>query len=160
MKKKAFKELLEENKGIITKICRAYANDDHEFDDHFQEVALQIWKSYDNYKGMAKVSTWIYRITLNVCLSEIRKKNRRIMTSAFQSEHDQAEEQPHHDQENIEKLYSAIRTLKKIDRAIILLYLEDKKYKEMAEILGVNISNIGVKVNRIKKELKEKLNGK
>ncbi|MBK6266425.1 RNA polymerase sigma factor [Marivirga sp. S37H4] len=160
MKKVDFKSLLEENKNIITKICKAYSNDENEFKDYFQEVSLQIWRAYDSFKGESKISTWIYRITLNVCLSEIRKNSRRINTSSFKPDFDVAESYTDHNQEKIERLYIAIKALKKVDRAIILLYLEDKKYKEMAEILGINISNIGVKVNRIKQELKLKLNGK
>ena len=159
MKKVDFKDLLEENKHIISKICRAYSNDQDEFEDYFQEVSLQIWKAYDSFKGESKISTWVYRITLNVCLSEIRKNKRRITTSPFKPDFDTADHPSDLQQEKVDNLYNAIKTLKKVDRAIILLYLEDKKYKEMAEILGINISNIGVKVNRIKHELKLKLNG-
>lgn len=160
MEKVEFKDLLEENKLIITKICRAYANDEYEFDDYFQEVSLQIWRAYDSFKGEAKLSTWIYRITLNVCLSEIRKNKKRINTFSYKQEYDLAEEKTSDYQDEIDNLYKVIKTLKKIDRAIILLYLEDKKYKEMAEILGISITHIGVKVSRIKQELKSKLNGR
>ncbi|ADR21446.1 DNA-directed RNA polymerase sigma-70 factor [Marivirga tractuosa] len=159
MENKAYKELLNENKLIISKICRAYSNDSAEFEDYFQEVAIQLWKAYNNYKGEAKISTWVYRISLNVCLTQVRKKNRQIVTSSLNLAYDHISEEDIAGQDQLDKLYDAIRSLKKMDRAIILLYLEEKKYKEMAEILGINISNIGVKVNRIKKELKEKLNG-
>ena len=158
MKNKAFKKLLNENRQVISKICNAYSSTEEEFEDHFQEVALQIWKSYDSFKGKSKISTWIYRISLNVCLSEIRKKERRINTFSLKPELDSLKQEKNDDQEQVKALYSAIRTLKKIDRAIIILYLEEKQYKEMADILGISVSNIGVKINRIKKELKEKLN--
>jgi len=159
MNKVYFKTLLEENKQVIAKICRAYSNSQEEFEDYFQEVSLQIWKSYDNFKGASQISTWIYRITLNVCLSELRKNSKRINTYTIQAEHDLSGPTGESNDEEIEKLYMAIKTLKKVDRAIILLFLEDRKYKEMAEILGISVTNIGVKINRIKKELKEKLNG-
>jgi len=159
MKNKAFKKLLNENRQVISKICNAYSNNEEEFEDYFQEVALQIWKSYESFEGKSKISTWIYRISLNVCLSEIRKKERRISTYSLKPEIDSLKQEQKDNQEQIKELYRAIRTLKKIDRAIIILYLEEKQYKEMAEILGISVSNIGVKINRIKKELKEKLNG-
>lgn len=159
MEKTVFKELLNENKRIISKICRAYSNDSQEFEDYFQEVAIQLWKAYNNYKGEAKISTWVYRISLNVCLTEVRKKKRRIVTASLDPEYEGSSEDHKADKDQVDRLYTAIRSLKKMDRAIILLYLEEKKYKEMAEILGINISHIGVKVNRIKKELKDMLNG-
>jgi RNA polymerase sigma-70 factor (ECF subfamily) len=159
MKNKAFKKLLNENRQVISKICNAYANNEEEFEDYFQEVALQIWKSCDSFEGKSKISTWIYRISLNVCLSEIRKKERRISTYSLKPELDSLKQEQKDNREQIKALYRAIRTLKKIDRAIIILYLEEKQYKEMADILGISVSNIGVKINRIKKELKEKLNG-
>jgi len=158
MKNKAFKKLLNENRQVIFKICRAYSNNDQEFEDYYQEVALQIWKSYDRFRNEAKISTWIYRISLNVCLSQIRNKKNRISAYSLKPDLDLSNEVQQVNREQIEKLYVAIRKLKKVDRAIILLYLEEVKYKEMAEILGISISNIGVKINRIKKELKENLN--
>jgi RNA polymerase sigma-70 factor (ECF subfamily) len=160
MKKVDFKILLEDNQQLIAKICRAYSNSPEEFEDYFQEVSLQIWKSYDSFKGASQLSTWIYRITLNVCLTELRKSKKRINTYAIQAEHDLSDTATEYKNDEVEQLYAAIRTLKKIDRAIILLFLEDRKYKEMAEILGISITNIGVKISRIKKELKQKLNGK
>lgn len=159
MKKVDFRNLLEENKQVISKICRIYAHDNAEFDDYFQEVSLQIWKSYDSFQGKSKLSTWIYRIALNVCLSEIRKSNRKPQTTEIREGFDMADPVQEDKQEQVSRLYAAIKTLKKTDRAIILLYLEEKSYKEMAEILGITVSNIGVKVNRVKQELKQKLNG-
>ncbi|GAB3330684.1 sigma-70 family RNA polymerase sigma factor [Marivirga atlantica] len=157
MKKVDFKTLLEENKNIIGKICRAYANDEEEFQDYFQEVSLQIWKAYDSFKGHSKISTWIYRIALNVCLSELRKEKKRVDTHEYQPNYDIADDVDDHQQERVNALYAAIKTLKKTDRAIILLYLEDKSYKEMANILGITTTNIGVKINRLKQELKSKM---
>ena len=157
MKKVDFKTLLEENKNIIGKICRVYTNDEEEFQDYFQEVSLQIWKAYDSFKGHSKISTWIYRIALNVCLSELRKEKKRVDTHEYQPNYDIADDVDDHQQERVNALYTAIKTLKKTDRAIILLYLEDKSYKEMANILGITTTNIGVKINRLKQELKSKM---
>lgn len=157
MKKVDFKALLEKNNLVISKICRVYSNDEEEFQDYFQEVCLQIWKSYDSFRGNAQLSTWIYRVALNVCLSELRKEKKRVNTYSLNPDFDQADEKEDLYHERAQRLQAAIKTLKKPDRAIILLYLEDKSYKEMAAILGITTSNIGVKLNRLKLELKEKL---
>ena len=146
--------------GIIIKICRAYTNSQEDFEDYYQEVCLQIWKSKHNFKEKAEWSTWIYRITLNVCLTLIKKK--RVVTESLQTQHTAIKDKGLHapqEDEDLQRLYRAIRTLSDIDKAIILLYLEEKSYKEIAQIMGTNTSNIGVKINRIKKRLKNILNG-
>ena len=109
MKNKAFKKLLNENRQVIFKICRAYSNNDQEFEDYYQEVALQIWKSYDRFRNEAKISTWIYRISLNVCLSQIRNKKNRISAYSLKPDLDLSNEVQQENREQIEKLYVAIR---------------------------------------------------
>lgn len=139
---------------IIIKICRAYTNTNEDFNDYYQEVCLQIWKSRDNFRGQSEWSTWIYRISLNSCLSLTRneKKNKRVIKSF---EINLNETEPSYSQQQLTQLYSAIKKLSEIDRAIILLYLEGKPYREIAEILNTTPNNIGVKVNRIKIRLKK-----
>lgn len=141
---------------IIIKICRAYTNSNEDFNDFYQEVCLQIWKSRDNFKGQSEWSTWIYRLSLNVCLSLVRdeEKQQRAFNSA---EINPVETGLSYSQEQFTQLYTAIKKLSKIDRAIILLYLEEKPYKEIAEILNTTSNNIGVKVSRIKNRLKKLL---
>lgn len=147
--------------GIIIKICRAYTDNPEDFEDYFQEVCLQIWKSKDNFKEKSEWSTWVYRIALNVCLTMIKKK--RVKTEYLEGQHNpmSTEEKDWTEEaENIQHLYQAIRTLPEIERAIILLYLEEKSYKEIAQIMGIKPNHIGVKINRIKKRLKLILDGK
>lgn len=143
--------------GIIIKICRAYTDSQEDFEDYYQEVCLQVWKSRKNFREDSKWSTWIYRIALNVCLSLQRKDpgaglapqitgQLKVSNAAF------ADEQ-------LNLLYAAIHRLREVDRAIILLYLEEKSYAEIAEIIGSNPNHIGVKINRIKQQLKKMLNG-
>ena len=141
---------------IIIKICRAYTNSNEDFNDFYQEVCLQIWKSRDNFKGQSEWSTWIYRLSLNVCLSLVRdeEKQQRAFNSA---EINPVETGLSYSQEQFTQLYTAIKKLSKIDRAIILLYLEERPYKEIAEILNTTSNNIGVKVSRIKNRLKKLL---
>ena len=151
--KPEFQELINNNQRIIFKICRAYTDTTEDFDDYQQECVVQLWRSFDSFRGKSKVSTWVYRVCLNVCLSQLRKKKRRIVTTN-QLPFDLKEEKDTSDEENLEMLYRAIKLLKESDRAIILLYLEDKSYKEMAEILGITVTNVGAKVNRVKNQLK------
>ncbi|CAN5389896.1 sigma-70 family RNA polymerase sigma factor [soil metagenome] len=148
--------------GIIIKICRAYTDSQEDFDDYYQEVCLQIWKSKDRFRGDAEWSTWIYRLTLNICLTLIRqkKKTRPYFSTDTISEQVVVEENAAFSDEDLSLLYKAIKQLSEIDRAIILLYLEEKPNKEIAEIIGTNPNNIGVRINRIKERLKKLLDGK
>ena len=144
---------------IIIKICRAYTDSQEDFEDYYQEVCLQIWKSKDNFKQKSEWSTWVYRVALNVCLTLIKKK--RVPTEYLKVQHAPIEKVDNFTEKDkdIKELYRAIRTLSEIDRAIILLYLEEKSYREIARIMGTKTTNIGVKINRIKKRLKTILNG-
>lgn len=147
--------------GIIIKICRAYTHTQEDFEDYYQEVCLQIWRSKDNFKKESEWATWVYRIALNVCLTLVKKK--RVSTEFHDYNTLQSIEQPNQTASNkdaIDNLYAAIKKLSAIDRAVIILYLEEKSYQEIAQIMGTNPTNIGVRINRIKKRLKKILNGK
>jgi RNA polymerase sigma-70 factor, ECF subfamily len=148
--------------GIIIKICRAYTNSQEDFEDYYQEVCLQIWKSRDSFRGDSKWSTWIYRLSLNICLTLIKKKkrNRQHSNSDYEIQIEATEYNQAFSDESLNLLYDAIRQLTEIDRAVILLYLEEKPNKEIAEIIGTTPNNIGVRINRIKERLKKLLNGK
>lgn len=148
--------------GIIIKICRAYTDSQEDFEDYYQEVCLQIWKSKDRFRGDSEWSTWIYRLSLNICLTLIRKKNktRQYYSTDAISLHEVAEDNTVFSNEDLSLLYKAIKQLSEIDRAVILLYLEEKPNKEIAEIIGTTPNNIGVRINRIKERLKKLLDGK
>jgi len=146
--------------GIIIKLCRAYTNSQEDFEDYYQEVCLQIWRSKENFREESEWSTWIYRISLNVCMTLLKKKKNNVQH--FVSDSLPAEEMEHNyafSDESLNLLYDAIRKLSEIDRAIIMLYLEEKPYLEIAEIIGTNPNNIGVRVKRIKTRLKKILDG-
>ncbi|MDX1446584.1 RNA polymerase sigma factor [Lishizhenia sp.] len=150
--------------SIIIKLCRAYTNSQEDFEDYYQETCLQIWRSSENFKNESEWSTWIYRISLNVCLTLLKKKKNG--SQLFASDYIPPEltaDSKAFANEDLNQLYDAIRQLSEIDRAVIMLYLEEKSYKEIGEILGTNSNNIGVKIKRIKERLKkilEKDNGK
>lgn len=146
------------NAGIIIKICRAYTDSQEDFEDFYQEACLQIWKTREAFQGKSKWSTWIYRITLNVCLTlnkKNKKRNAMVDVSNYISEENKA-----FANEDLNLLYDAIKQLSEVDRAIILLHLEENPYKEIASIIGTSANNIAVRINRIKKQLKTLLNGK
>ena len=148
--------------SIIIKICRAYTNSQEDFEDYYQEVCLQIWKSKDNFREESKWSTWIYRLSLNVCLTLLKKKKNNLQYFASDALPDQVSEDSSifFADESLNQLYDAIRRLSEIDRAVILLYLEEKTYQEIADIIGTNPNNIGVRIKRIKERLKKLLHGK
>lgn len=146
--------------GIIIKLCRAYTNSQEDFEDYYQEVCLQIWRSRENFREESQWSTWVYRISLNVCLTLLKKKKNN--TQHFVSDSlptGETEDNDAFSDESLNLLYRGIRKLSEIDRAIIMLYLEEKSYKEIADIIGTNPNNIGVRVKRIKNRLKKILDG-
>jgi len=147
--------------GIIIKLCRAYTNSQEDFEDYYQEVCLQIWRSKENFRAESQWSTWVYRISLNVCLTLLKKnknKGHHFVSDSIAVE--ETEDNYAFSDESLNLLYAAIRQLSEIDRAIIMLYLEEKPYKEIADIIGTNSNNIGVRVKRIKTRLKKILDGK
>ena len=147
--------------AIIIKICRAYTYTEEDFEDYYQEVCLQIWRSRHNFKGKSQWSTWIYRISLNVCLTLIKKKKNKYREFTSDDVYIEEEEVYHPFQDDaLNLLYDAIKQLSEVDRGVILLYLEEKSYQEIATITGTNPNNIGVRITRIKKRLKKLLDGK
>lgn len=153
---KEFVKLVTENQRMIHKVCRIYTNcwDDHQ--DLFQEITIQLWKSFGGFRGDAKFSTWMYRIALNTALSLYRKGSRKI---AINDEVDFAQirvsqEDYHDDEEHLQMMYKAIYQLSDIDKALIMMYLDDKSYREIGELLGITEGNARVKMNRAKNTLK------
>jgi RNA polymerase sigma-70 factor (ECF subfamily) len=147
--------------GIIIKLCRAYTNTQEDFEDYYQEVCLQIWRSKENFRAESEWSTWVYRITLNVCLTLLKKnKNSSELFASDSLQSEETEENHAFADESLNVLYDAIRKLSEIDRAVITLYLDENSYQEIAEIIGTNSNNIGVRVKRIKTRLKKILDGK
>ncbi len=147
--------------AIIIKICRAYTNTQQDFEDYYQEVCLQIWKSRNNFQARSEWSTWVYRLSLNVCMTLLKKqknKSQRIASDKLPS--DISDEPRVFIDDSLEQLYAAIRQLSQVDRGVILLYLEEKTYQEIADIIGTNPNNIGVRIKRIKVRLKKILDGK
>ena len=152
-----FTELVEKNQGIIHKVCRIYTDDKDSHDDLFQEIVLQLWRSYDSFKGDSKFSTWMYRVGLNTAITLIRKKTKTRETDYIEDQfiHIKSDDKDEVLEERITLLYAAIRFLNDVERALVLLFLEDLPYKDIAETLGISEVNARVKMNRVKIKLKE-----
>lgn len=147
--------------AIIIKICRAYTNSQEDFEDYYQEVCLQIWRTRNNFRGQSEWSTWVYRLALNVSLTMLKKmKNNQQYFNSESLPNEVVENSEVFSDEALNQLYDAIKRLSEVDRGLILLYLEEKSYKEIAEITGTNPNNIGVRIKRIKERLKKLLDGK
>lgn len=153
-----FIDILNSNRGLIYKVCNLYCSDPEDKKDLFQEIILQLWKSWESFRGASALSTWMYRVALNTAITHFKRDKRRSTTVQI-LEIDIPDIQEDDDTEELLKqLFAAIDSLDKIDKSIILLYLEEKSYEEISEITGLSTSNVGVKLNRIKGKLSNALN--
>lgn len=150
-----FNEWLSKHQTLIFKIVRAYGYTPMDHDDLFQEISIQVWRSIPSFRHESAVTTWIYRIALNTAISWIRKEQQyRHTSNSLEGVPDVLSRPPDHAADDqLAWLYSAIQSLDEIDRSVALLLLDGFSYKEMATILGITVSNVGVKINRIKKQL-------
>lgn len=158
-KEEVFLSVIESHKGILYKVVNAYCKDEENRKDLIQEIIFQLWKSFDRYNNQYKYSTWIYRIALNVSISFYRRESVRQPVTGFYNEQvlQVTEEWQHSEKdEHLQQLHQFIAELRDMDRALMLLYLEEKSYKEMAEITGLSETNIGTRIGRIKMVLKQK----
>lgn len=156
--KEEFSKLMQENKGIVFKVCNSYCSNKNDIEDLAQEIIFQLWKSYSNYNASYKFTTWMYKIALNTAISFYRKVKKTHNTISFE-EHlieiaDNNEAAINN--QNINLLQHFINELKELDKALMILYLEEKTYKEIAEIIGITETNVATKINRIKEKLKQK----
>jgi len=148
-----FETWLSRYKGLFFKIVRTYAVSQMDMDDLFQEVIIQVWKSVPAFREACSVSTWVYRIAINTALTWIRKEGRHRQVEGIGESALLLREGDVAPDERLAWLYEAIRQMDAIDRSIALLLLEGFSYKEMAVIMGITETNVGVKINRIKKRL-------
>ena len=148
---------IEAHKGMIHKVCHAYCWNPGDREDLFQEIIIQLWKAWPGFRGESKFSTWLYRIALNTSISGLRKQKNHLVYmepeklpagSADESENEEKEER-------LKQFYDALRQLSELERAIIMLYLDEKSYDEMEDILGINQNSLRVKMNRAKEKLRK-----
>ena len=148
-----FEDWLSQHKGLIFKIVRAYTFTVMEQDDLFQEIIIQVWHSVPKFRGEASVITWLYRISLNTAIKWTKKERKHYQSEIPESVEHILQESRIQTDERLIWLYEEIYKLDKIDRSLTLLMLDGFSYKEMASIIGITESNVGVKINRIKKQL-------
>lgn len=146
-------DLIYKNQELIWKICNTFYNSSADREDLFQEIVIQLWKSYPKFENRSKFTTWLYRVALNTAISFKKKSRNNILEFNDSRQVDVAYENVGFEESEIDLLYKAIEKLSKIDKAIILLYLEDMSYNEMAEITGFSVNNISVKLVRIRRKL-------
>ena len=156
--KAEFVQIIKDSEAIIHKITRVYAVGAEDQKDLYQEIVYQLWKSFDSFKGAAKISTWIYRIALNTAITHLNNEKRKRNHSAIDFNLVQlAEHTDDLKEEKIKILYAHIQELNLVERGLILLFLEGKSYDEMALITGFSVTNVGTRLGRIKQKLKAQI---
>ncbi|HVW99932.1 MAG TPA: sigma-70 family RNA polymerase sigma factor [Candidatus Babeliaceae bacterium] len=154
---KEFEELVKEHELLIRKVCRVYAREWQDKQDLFQEIVIQLWKSYPTFKGQSRISTWMYKVAIYTAISGLRKQKNLIRYAEPGTLPQSASDVQYDDTKDkqLEYLYKAIAQLNEIEKAIVMLYLEDKSYADMEEILGIGEGNLRVKMSRIKDKLRQ-----
>ncbi|RIH66034.1 sigma-70 family RNA polymerase sigma factor [Mariniphaga sediminis] len=152
-----FLQIIRENQGIIYKVCNIYCDTEEDRNDLFQEIVAQLWKSFPSFRNESKITTWMYRVGLNTAITSFKRNKRRPDQNRLSYENFQMADENYEaeTEENIKLLHSAVAQLTGVEKSIILLYLENKKYEEIAEITGITQNYVRVKMNRIKKKLKK-----
>ena len=151
---KEFAALVKEHKSTIYSICYMFSKDKDEIDDLFQETLIHLWQGYKKFRHESKIETWIYRVTMNTCISMDRKEKRRGEHIALDVNIDLFDETDK-DMHQVQMLYKRIHRLGVFDRAIIMLWLENLSYDEIGEIVGISAKNVSVRLVRIREQLKK-----
>ena len=152
-----FMGIVREYERIIYKVCTFYVSDESPMADLYQEVVMNLWKTFPKFRKECSFSTWIYRVTLNTCISGFRKESRlpkeKMKVSLLEASLPDLEDMEM--EEEIKEMYLLINQLKTLEKAIVLLYLEGKSYQEIAEITGLTVCNVATKLKRSKEKLRE-----
>ena len=154
-----FVAVVNQYQAMLYKVCNMYCHNEHDRQDLFQEIVIQLWKSYSKFRGESKFSTWLYRIAINTAISDLRKKKHHTAHVAPEQLPSDIQEIQYHKEkeERLQQMHAAIDELTEIEKGIVMLYLEEKSYEEMEDILGINQNNLRVKMNRIKEKLRQRM---
>ncbi|HEY4150381.1 MAG TPA: sigma-70 family RNA polymerase sigma factor [Chitinophagaceae bacterium] len=150
-----FIQAIGSHQGVIHKVCNLYQREPADREDLFQEIMLSAWKGIRRFKGESKFSTWLYKVALNTAITFYRKERRQPATTEWTPALSPPENSPDSMQEEVNALYRAIGELSGIDKALVMLYLEEYSYAEIGDIMGISINNVAVKMNRIKTKLRD-----
>lgn len=153
-----FEQIIAQHKGILFKVARIYCSRADDRDDLVQDMMIQVWRALPSYNDRFALTTWLYRIALNVAISDYRKNARRMHFSEPITAQtiDAATDKLSEKEQTLQQLEQFIQELNELDKALILLYLEEKSQAEIADILGLTVSNVSTKVGRIKEKLKKR----
>jgi RNA polymerase sigma-70 factor (ECF subfamily) len=159
--KEEFTKVIKANEGLIYKITTLYTDGKQDRKDLYQEIVFQLWKSFGSFSEQSKLSTWMYRVALNTAIFHLKQSKRRPDTIPFELEMDRlTDESDKAEEDRIKLLYEQIQQLNLLEKGIILLFLEGKSHEEIAEIVGISVSNVGTKISRIKEKLKSQIKKK
>jgi len=152
-------QMMEQNKGMLFKICKIYQDDPADRDDLLQEITLQLWTVFESFRGDSKLSSWMYRVALNTAIIFFKKQKRRPDNEQLPYGFDRVQEPGAGDEkeEQLAIFYKAVKQLDKVEKALIFLYMENRPYDEMAASLGITQVNLRVRLNRVKNKLKENI---
>jgi len=156
--KREFLEMIHNYQGILHKVCLIYFTEEADRRDNFQEILYQLWKAYPNLQKKESIGSWIYKISINTSISKIRKESRMFCSGSFPDIPDTEDFfERFATKEHVRLLLEAIRNLNEIDRSLMFLFLENRSYAEISDIMGITVSNVGTKINRIKSQLRKNL---
>lgn len=157
-RRQAFCQLIEEHRRIVLKVTNTYCRQQHDRDDLAQEIISQLWRAFPSWSPERPFSTWMYRIALNVAISQVRYRGRRPTVPLDPSHHEIADDAASPEQDaRVRELYRVIDSLDRMNRALLLLYMEEKSIREIADILGISETNVSTKISRLKVRLKSEL---
>ena len=157
-KKDAFLTAINENQGLIFKAASIYTNNNEDKNDLSQEIIYQLWKSFDTFQQKSSLSTWIYRVALNVAIYHLKTSKRKIKTEPLDKQFLNFQETNNKEIEEKWQMFKQhIDTLNLLDKGIVLLYLENKSHEEIGQIIGISTSNVGTKLSRIKEKFKQQI---
>lgn len=155
VKEQEFSKMVREQKSTIYTVCYMFSNDEDEVSDLFQETLINLWKGYESFRHESKLSTWIYRVAMNTCISADRKKRRQGTKVPLSMDIDLYNDEDH-ETKQVRQLHERIQRLDLIDRALVMMWLEGMNYDEIADVIGISVKNVGVKLVRIKEKLKQR----
>jgi RNA polymerase sigma-70 factor (ECF subfamily) len=151
---KQFEKHIEEHQALLYKICRLYAGTSADRDDLFQEIVIQLWKAYPKFRGDSQFSTWLYRVAINTAITGLRKAKQVVVSYEEAPANAATEDDNAGEEEQLQQMYKAIEQLDSVEKAIVMLYMEERTYSEMEDIIGIGKGNLRVKMNRIKDKLR------
>ena len=155
VKEQEFSRMVREHKSTIYTVCYMFSNDEDEVSDLFQETLINLWKGYESFRHESKLSTWIYRVAMNTCISADRKKRKQGTKVPLSMNIDLYNDEDH-ETKQVRQLHERIQRLDLIDRALVMMWLEGMNYDEIADVIGISVKNVGVKLVRIKEKLKQR----